>query len=454
MARNAIADSGFAVSKHVRWLYDQLPELVDRGVLTAEVSDRIVAHYGPVSPSSARNTAMTVCAAFGSLLIGAGVILLLAHNWEEMSRFARVILAIAPLAGMQAAGAWVLTRKPESAPWREGVGAGISLAVAASIALIGQTYHIPGDLGGFLLVWSVATLPVMYLFDATLPYLIYLACIVGWSGHSQAYGGHAAFFWLLLAAAIPHVWLHTRRERAALRTAWEGWIMALCLTVAVGIVMEKVMPALWVIVYASMFALFFQIGARRARVDDGLFRAPFRTTGALGAAVLAFLLSFDWPWREVSWHGARLGAGYWAWAAAPECVASIVLPAVAFMLALRAPRRQGRAAEVCVGLLPVLAVAGYALASWFDDAAAAWLFNAYVLALGGTLLGSGLLRLRLLFVNLGMLLLAGLFTARFFDVDMPFAARGVVFIVIGAGFLGVNGALVRRRKTAVKEGVR
>jgi hypothetical protein len=32
--------------KHVGWLYEQLPDLVGRGVLTSETAERLRQHYG------------------------------------------------------------------------------------------------------------------------------------------------------------------------------------------------------------------------------------------------------------------------------------------------------------------------------------------------------------------------------------------------------------------------
>ena len=155
--------------KHVRWLYGQLPELVAGGVVEAETADRIRAHYGAEPAASGRRIALTVCSILGSVLIGAGLILLLAHNWRGLPRPIRTVLAVAPLLMSQALALWVLATGRCSAAWREGVGTFLTLAVGAAIALIGQTYHIPGDPGRFLLVWMLLALPVIYLLNAGLP---------------------------------------------------------------------------------------------------------------------------------------------------------------------------------------------------------------------------------------------------------------------------------------------
>ncbi len=48
-------------------------------------------------------------------------------------------------------------------------------------------------------------------------------------------------------------------------------------------------------------------------------------------------------------------------------------------------------------------------------------------------------------INIGMLMLAVLVLARFFDSDINFIIKGSVFIVIGMGFLVTNFVILRRK---------
>jgi len=49
-------------------------------------------------------------------------------------------------------------------------------------------------------------------------------------------------------------------------------------------------------------------------------------------------------------------------------------------------------------------------------------------------------------LNGGMALLSLLLVTRFFDTDLGFFARGIVFIVLGACFLTANLVMARRKK--------
>jgi hypothetical protein len=125
-----------------------------------------------------------------------------------------------------------------------------------------------------------------------------------------------------------------------------------------------------------------------------------------------------------------------------------LLPVSAIIMAGQEARVAGwtELDRVMVGLSPLCGVIGYALATTRDwGAFAQAIFNVYLFALGlGTLI-AGFRGNRLGRVNAGLLALSALLVARFFDSDLSFLARGVAFIVVGAGFLVTNVVMLRRK---------
>ncbi|MEJ2189814.1 MAG: hypothetical protein P8Y93_10470 [Acidobacteriota bacterium] len=63
-----------------RRLLSELPRLEAVGVIDATTAERIREHYASHPAFSSSRLAMAISAVLGTLLIGAGVILLLAHN--------------------------------------------------------------------------------------------------------------------------------------------------------------------------------------------------------------------------------------------------------------------------------------------------------------------------------------------------------------------------------------
>jgi len=431
--------------KHVFWLYRELPELVSKGVLSDEAAERLRQHYGEAEPISKRRIALTIFSVVGAVLIGSGIILLLAYNWEQLTRPARVVLSLAPLIVGQALAAWTLWSGKESAAWRESTATFLMLGIGASIAVIGQTYHVPGDLGEFLFTWMILSLPLVYLMNASVT-AVYMAGITWWSGFTRFQQGTPQLFWLFLALAIPHIVQAARENRYAVRPIFLSWALALCVSVGTGFMMEGVLPGTWIIVYSALAAVFYLAGHRWFGKAPAMWQRPFETVGALGVAVLSLVLTFRGVWEHLGWRSFYWGAHISRIAVAADTILAVALTSAALTL-ITIHVRKGLSRHVVFGAMPVLAIIGFSFGINETGASIAMvLFNVYLFALSIVTISDGVRDNRLGTVNFGMLMLAALIVARFFDSDIGFVARGVGFIVIGIGFLATNLMLVQRGK--------
>src|SRR6185437_4637094 len=131
----------------IRWLRSQLPELVATGVITSENARAIERHY---EDEPRTNFAFVILATLGSALVAAGIILLIAHNWDDLSRATRTAIAFLPLLIAQALVVFTLMRRNESRPWREAAAIFDVAAVATAISLISQTYQLQGTFSDFM----------------------------------------------------------------------------------------------------------------------------------------------------------------------------------------------------------------------------------------------------------------------------------------------------------------
>lgn len=429
----------------IRWLYSELPDLVSQGVLSPQNAEDLQRHYGDASGASARRIALILCSTVGAALIGIGIILLLAHNWTGLSREVRAVLSFLPLVAAQLLVGYTVACRRESVAWRESTATFLTLCIGSSIALIGQTYHIPGDMGSFLLTWMLLGLPLVYLVGASLPALLYLAGATAWAGYVQDVGGHAALFWPLAALVVPHVVRAGRRDPYGTRAVFLSWGVAICLCIATGICLEKIVPGLWIIIYTSLFAVMYLVGSFWFGEAPKMWQRPLHTIGAGGIFWLSLMFTYDWPWDDVGWHHCRYGVKYHEWAAVVDYVlAGALLVAAACLLVTCVRRRHSD--KLLFASAPVVAVLGYTFAAFgMDEAFPIVFFNLYLLALAIATVAGGIRERHMGTVNGGMLMLTALIVARFFDVDLSFVARGIAFIVCGAGFLTTNLVLLRKR---------
>src|SRR5690606_7931594 len=142
-------------------LLKELPQLLKDNIITQDVASKIEAYYS-TKQDDAPNKLFTVFGVLGSVLVGLGIILILAHNWDDFPRTLKVVFAFLPLVIGQLFVGYAIW-KHKSNTWKEASGTFLFFAVGSSIALVSQIYNIPGDLSTFLLTWIVLCLPVIYL---------------------------------------------------------------------------------------------------------------------------------------------------------------------------------------------------------------------------------------------------------------------------------------------------
>ena len=135
-----------------------IQELLSAELISDNQAENIRAYYRK-KESQSGNRLFTIFGILGAILIGLGIILIIAHNWDELSRLTKTIFAFIPLLLGQILCGYTLIKKQDNAAWREGSTVFLFLTVGASISLVSQIYNIPGNLSSFLLTWILVCIP-------------------------------------------------------------------------------------------------------------------------------------------------------------------------------------------------------------------------------------------------------------------------------------------------------
>ena len=437
-------------NRSIRWLNDELPGLLTDGVLDEAAAERLRERYPEPASTSGSRLAIVICAVFGALLIGSGVILLLAHNWEHLGRPMRTVIAILPLLISQVLAGWVLVRRGESTAWREGSATLLTLALAAAMALVDQTYHTGDDLESFLWRWSLLMAPLPWLLNSSVAAVVFLASLTWWAGAAKADRLEVIWLWPLALVVVPHVISVMRTDRRGLRAANLQWACAIFLCVAAAVGLEWRVPGMWILVYTGLFALMIVGGTAGRRDEEGLWRRPFEVVGVVGSVILWLFLSFDEPWKNIGWNHIHNEERFHEAASLFDVVLAVGLPLAALaVVALVLDRRRHSLQVVWTLSVPLVAVL-WPLVAASENTDLRWVaalaFSFLLLGVGIATITSGIRSLHLGTVNLGMLVIAGLMVVRFFDAEIGFVARGIGFITIGIGFLVANVVLSKRLK--------
>lgn len=406
----------------IRWLYEQLPSLVAKNVLTNESADSLRSHFGPQEPPT-RRAPLIIVAVVGSLFVGIGIILLVAHNWQSLGRTARAVLAFLPLVLAIAVSVRIGSRRSSQAA-RESAAMFQTLAVAASLALVSQTYHTWPGLDRFLLPWLLLSAPLIYLFRSVMVAVVYVAGITIWSEMADSYG--FLWFWVLIGLVVPF-YLDSERMKIPARS----WLAS---TLSVAVLLEFLFhlevsggkPSL--LAMSGVAASLYIVGTRWFGRQH-----PFRWVGGMAIVILTIALSYRSTWdRYASDYGS------------PQGVAAWILTGVALALLISSVR-SGASINPWAALLPVLCAFSIAIDHPIIPVG---LINLYGLAFGIATIVRGVRYEHTVTLNAGMVLVAALTVARFFDTEVSFLLRGVVFIAIGASFLVVNAVTLRRKGAA------
>lgn len=421
-----------------------LPEWVREGIITGEQAGQIEAWLEArqgrgISP-------LTVLAAIGSLMTGIGILLIVAHNWDQMPHAARLFFALLPAVLGAALTAFAVLKKSGSTAWNESAGILHLAGLGASVSLISQVYQISGSMESFLLIWLLLAAPVMFLTRSMAAGFLFLLLATGFAGAAgysfrpQASVLH--YLWMLAAWAA-FTWQSLKFNRHA---AWYNafsWLFPLSVCLAVGTSgRHSAEPAwLWQL-YTVLMGCFLWAAPFFSRRFPSLSRNGLTILPRLGLLIIVTLFSYKFFWKDLFYdelfrnNNFLREPGFWVSVGAWMALAAVSIRQ--YMLNL-----QTVAAETWVALAFVLSVW---LFGKLSPEAGTLLTNALLIITGFYLLRKGIKADRLDQLNYGMLWLAVFVVCRFFDFKLGYLFRGLFFIALGLILFGVNYYLLRQRK--------
>lgn len=422
--------------KAIEWLYQELPELVTKGILPPETAEKIKIHYGPIEKSKGTKTFLMIFGVIGVLLVGLGIILLIAHNWAQLTRVSRLTISIGLLIAAQLIAGMALCFKQESRIWRESSAILHMLMIGAAMALVGQTYHLTEDTDAFLLTWMLLSLPLIYLMRTTSAAIMYIIGVTFWTTNSHLYL-EKQLIWVLLLLAMPYYWLLIKLDRYANATVIFSWVLNFCVYVCFASASHNYINDLGMLIYSALFAVNYMVGVICFNADKESWRMPFKLIGLAGSIVLTFMLTFNNIWSHL-----RLDTHAFSMAESLLVSLLMLLAISSNILTIRRSHRK----NLPFSLAPFIVGGAYLLQSLDTSGISATiLMNSYMLFLSIGVISTGARNSSVGIVNIGMLMLTALIVARFLDMNFSFVIRGLVFVFLGIAFLMTNWIMVRRK---------
>ena len=423
----------------------EIPELITAGIISEEIAVKINEYYKNKDDSSS-NRLFVVFGVLGAILVGLGIILIIAHNWDELSRTSKTILSFIPLVIGQLLAGYTLLKKQNNLAWRESSTAFLFFAVGASISLISQIYNISGNLSDFLLTWMLLTLPLVYVMRSSVASLLYIAGIsyyVFETGYSFHHNSTFNFYWILLLLILPHYYMLYKNSPKSNYMTFHNWLLPLSVLLALGTFTNQNEKFMFV-AYISLLGLFYLLGNTKFFSEQKLRNNSYKIIGTLGTLGILLSLSFDWFWQELR-DDAYI---FEQFAYSSEFIVSVILTILASILLFYQMKGRNLKDLKPISIVFILFIIIFFIGMSFSISVI--LINIIIFAIGILTIREGAEQNHLGILNYGLLIITSLIICRFFDIDLSFVLRGFMFITVGVGFFIANYWMLKRRNNDEK----
>lgn len=411
----------------------ELPELVANNIITASTAKDIENYYA-LKKEPQGNALLTIFGSLGAILVGLGIILIFAHNWDTFSQTTKTLLALLPLFVFQGLTAYSIV-KEKSSLWKDASGILLFFAIGSSMALVAQIYNIPGDVSSFLFSWILLGMPLVYILRSNS--LAFLQIIL-----ATYYAVEAGYFnperpWpylFFIAALLPFYIKQIKATPESNGVSIYNWLLPLSGIISLGAFLKGGNEwSLSILIYIAFACLLYNIGMLPYFRERKTRRNGYLCLGLVTIVSLLLTTSFRWFWVEIVYRESP----------APVLVGWGILIALGLGVAYFTKRgKYGiNPFQAVTFIFPAIFLVGMA-----DTFIPVILINVLVLALGVGCIKQGIDKIDFKVLNFGMVMISMLIICRFFDTSGSFVIKGLLFVAVGAGFFATNYILIKKKK--------
>ncbi len=223
-----------------------------------------------------------------------------------------------------------------------------------------------------------------------------------------------------------------------------NWVIPISLSFTLG-TLAKDDGILIIIAYLSMYGVFYLFSNTKFFESKKLITNGFRIIGSLGAISLLLSLSFNWFWNELV--SDNLDMGIFSTISSYVAFGVTLLGITVFILNYNYKKPENYDL-IGLSFIPFIAIFFIGFAS---PIVAQILVNLIILIVSILTIYKGSRQNHLGILNYGLLILTALIICRFFDTDISFIIRGLLFIAVGLGFFFANFMMIKKRKAQKQE---
>jgi len=433
-----------ASKNNIQWLSKQLPNWVDSRLVSESQAQAILAQY---EGDSTFNLGRTIFSAIGALMIGLGIILFFAYNWQEMHRFFKLAVIFSFLIAAYVGSIWFDLPPRKHRPASEGLAFLGTMLFGAAIWLISQIYHIDEHYPNAFFLWGAAAIAVGWVRKSFVQCLTGIILFSVWGGLEIFEYGRVFHSspWLILLSSTTLAW--SLKSRTLLFLSISSFLFLWFFS----LVKPLDETVAYFVLAVSIVIAQFGMGLERVTIKWRDFRTVIATPGFIVYMLVIYSLTFSELWehkRLLIAYENLVQAGYF-WG---SLIVAILIP----VIALVPSKLWSKAIStdiVHTGLMLLVLVLAFTVGPGLFDlnrGFIAALMNLVFLAHCSMFIVHGSKMQRGWEVSIGCLGFALLVFTRYTDLFESLLSRSLVFVILGVCIFFVGNFYSQQKKLPTK----
>ena len=440
-------------SSRIRWILKEIICLLEEGIISPGTADRLRQYYEE-RLLNYKKILLYIFGTFGAILIGGGIVLVIAQYWQQMPRELKIVLALMVLLIAQlVAGRYCLYGMVKKRFFNESLGVFWSMSFGAVLVLLGNALNLPTMYRTLLFTWSLGILPIMYLLQSLASLLVYSWIVLSWLSVVRWEHGVAVPFYALFLFIIPFYYREWRKygpsHRYTILKYWLAIFAIICLALLNNWNLE------WMLLptYAGLFSLLYFSGELYEQRKDPYILRPLLLFGLIGIFVHSLVFSREdiWLFYHIDYLVSEVSIPSYAFIE-DIVFLPLMLCVSSMVLSVKCIIKYKESALLIPALFCPLVIIFNVISIWIDKSVVpmfSWLLNGYTLVFASLYVYRGFREQSLFHMNVGSLFILSVIIIRLFAYNMSLWIQGVAFICVGTAYILLNYRLVKSKRKSI-----
>ncbi len=375
----------------------------------------------------------------GSVFFGVGLALIFFEFWSDFPVAIQGVFAFLPALLGQLSAIFVVLKKKDNIPWREGASILWTVGVVLTVAMFNEIFSLSFGYFNCMAIDIILTAPIMFVLKSVslLAFYYYMTLHTSIEGRKE----YLIFGFIFFAIGVIFSILMAKNKED-IRSKYVQWITVLASIPYIIItilaldkinVINDVVETMCVVILTYAVCLYIF----SAKIDT--FTLPYKPISILSICITmpimargVDLLTYEFIMRNAIF------------------LILMAIPIICFLISLK--KTEYSICEILILAVPTLFIGVDGILFSFDmysEEVNFSILSVFIFVFGGSLVVNGIKELRLFYVNVGLLQIFAqlIFIIMYFQVSVIF--YGIMLVAFGVALFTINGKLLSVKKQNV-----